>query len=180
MHPTAPDETALVAAFQTRQPGALETVYDKYAAALYGIIHKIVREDAVAEDLLQDVFVRIWRNAESYSAEKGRFFTWMLNIARNASIDYLRSATNKSRANIQNVEDSVGILERANPVRMDVDHIGLRELLDKLEPEQRLLIEMAYFQGFSQAELAEELNIPLGTIKSRMRIALRNLRNWMS
>jgi RNA polymerase sigma-70 factor, ECF subfamily len=180
MHPPAHDETALVAAFQTRQAGALEIVYDKYAAALFGIIHKIVRDDAVAEDLLQDVFVRIWRNAESYSAEKGRFFTWMLNIARNASIDYLRSATNKSRANIQNVDDTVSIIERTNPVRMDVDHIGLRELLDKLEPEQRLLIEMAYFQGFSQAELAEELNIPLGTIKSRMRLALRNLRNWMS
>jgi RNA polymerase sigma-70 factor (ECF subfamily) len=180
MHHSVPDETALVVAFQTRQPGALETVYDKYAAALYGIIHKIVRDDAIAEDLLQDVFVRIWRNAESYSSEKGRFFTWMLNISRNAAIDHLRSSAHKSRANIQNIEDSVGIIERSNPSRMDVDHIGLRELLDKLEPDQRVLIEMAYFQGFSQAELAEELNIPLGTIKSRMRIALRNLRNWMT
>lgn len=180
MTPIAANEAALVKAFQLRQEGALETVYDRYSAALYGIIHKIVRDEDVADDLLQDVFVRIWRNAEAYSAEKGRFFTWMLNIARNAAIDHLRSRAHKDKSFIQSIDDSVGMVERSNPERMEVDHIGVKELLDKLEPDQRVLIEMAYYQGYSQSELAEELNLPLGTVKSRMRIALKVLRKWMT
>ena len=173
------DESALVKALQTREAGALERLYDLYADALHGIILRIVNDPEVASDTLQEVFVKIWRNAEGYDAQKGRLFTWMVNIARNAAIDHLRSKGHKSRANIQGLQDSVGMIERSHPVTMDVDHIGLKELMERLEPEQSSLLEMAYFQGFSQADLAEELNLPLGTVKSRMRAALKLLRQWI-
>jgi RNA polymerase sigma-70 factor (ECF subfamily) len=174
------DETALVNAFRNRSDGALSELYDRYAPAMYGIIKRMVADTAVADDLLQEVFVKVWRNAERYDPESGRLFTWLVSIARNAAIDYLRSKTHKSKGLIQNVDDSVGMIERARPEVMEVDFIGMRELLEKLDPDQRTLIEMAYFQGYSQSELSETLGIPLGTIKSRMRAGLKVLRSWIS
>lgn len=153
-------------------------LYDNYSAALYGVIERIVTDSAVAEDVLQDAFVKIWKNFLSYSPEKGRLFTWMMNIARNVAIDALRSRHQKQSKNIQSLDTFVG-LEKGATKMEQLDFIGIDTALQKLKPEQLELIQLAYFQGYTQEEIAEETNVPLGTVKTRIRTALQILRQQL-
>lgn len=151
-------------------------LYDNYARALLGVIKKVIPDDDVAEDVLQDSFVKIWNNKSMYDASKGRLYTWMLNIVRNTSIDYMRSRQNKLDEKIQRGENVVYEVNRVNKVEQNTDRIGLRAVVDTLKEDQRKLIDMAYFEGYTQEEIAEELAIPLGTVKTRVRAALMVLR----
>ena len=171
-------EQELVAALKGRQEGAFSYLYDHYAAALYTIVKQIVQNSETASDVLQDVFVNIWRKIDSYDASKGRLFTWMLNIARNASIDTLRSRTFQNAQKNQEITESV--LSMSGPsVLANIDSIGLMKHLQKLKPEYRVLIELAYFKGYTQEEIAEIEDIPLGTVKTRVRKALIQLRSFL-
>lgn len=158
---------------------ALDQAYLKYSAALYGVLHKILRSEEAAGDVLQDTFVKIWLNISRYDASKGTFFTWMLNIARNSAIDLLRSKGHKNAAKGVLLEDALPAVNRQVSVTQAVDSIGLREKVLGLPPELRLMIEMQYFLGYTQSEVAEELQMPLGTVKTRTRTALAELRRWM-
>lgn len=173
-------ERLLVERIRKRDEQALAELYDAYSGALYGVILKVVQVEEVAADILQEVFVKIWQKMDAYNAKKGRLFTWMLNISRNRAIDYLRSNAGKYQSRVRSIEDFVHRIETAHPTEQKVDYIGLREVVDKLAPEHRILIEKVYFLGFTQAEVAKELDIPLGTVKSRIRIAMRELRKRMS
>jgi RNA polymerase sigma-70 factor (ECF subfamily) len=155
-----------------KDQAAIALIYDYYAPALYGTILRIVRSEAVAEDVLQDTLVKVWRYADRYNAQQGRLFTWLINIARNTAIDAYRSKAYRQQSENQGLEiavDQVGHFE-------STDHIGLRELLQTIDPKHRELIDLAYFQGYTQTEIAEELQLPLGTVKTRMRSALQSLR----
>lgn len=148
-------------------------LYDNYAGALYSTIVGIVSDTELANDVLQEVFVKIWRQIDSYDAKKGRLFTWMLNIARNASIDTIRSkGFQNSRANRELTEN---VYENAGSVETKTDTIGLRKIVAQLKEEWRVLVELSYFQGYTQDEIAGILQIPLGTVKTRMRSALQQL-----
>lgn len=170
-------EEQLVAALKNKNREAVGILYDKYSSLLFGIIARIVKSDETAEDLLQEVFVKIWKNIDSYDSAKAKLVTWMGNIARNLAIDKIRSKDYKNSQQNHDIEDYVNIIEESSSTGFNPDHIGVKEMIDKLPKEHRILIEMIYFQGFTQAETAEKLGIPLGTVKTRIRSAINNLRN---
>jgi RNA polymerase sigma factor (sigma-70 family) len=125
---------------------------------------------------LHDVFLKVWNKIEDYDASKGRFFTWMLNIARNLAIDKLRSKENKVRSKTDDLSGYVNIEDDGYREHHQSEHIGVREVVAKLPEEQKFLIEKMYFEGYSQSEIAEEYNIPLGTVKTRVRAGMTKLR----
>jgi len=170
-------ESELVQLLKQRQQHAFSYLYDHYSGALLSVIAGIVPDAALAEDVLQDVFVKIWRQIESYDATKGRLFTWMLNIARNASIDTLRSKGFQNSR--QNREMTENVYDAAGTVSTNTDVMGLRKVVHQLKPEYKVLIELSYFEGFTQDEISKMLDIPLGTVKTRLRTALMQLKQQL-
>ena len=169
-------EQELVARLQRNDRAAYEYLYDNYSSALYGVIHRIITDEETANDVLQEAFLKIWNGIKSYDSGKGKLFTWMLNISRNMAIDKTRSKDfNNSRKN-QSTENVVNQVGRLTTENIKPDHIGLAELVAKLDPNEKLLIDLMYFKGYTQAEIAEEYNMPLGTVKTRLRSATMNLR----
>lgn len=167
-------------ALKERNNQAFSFLYDHYAGALYNIIKQIVTDSPeLADDVLQEVFINIWRKIDTYDQTKGRLFTWMLNIARNASIDLLRSKGYQNSKKNQELPEIV-YKGAANQAELQhVDGIGLKKILEKLRPEHRVLVELAYFKGFTHDEIAEIQRIPLGTVKTRIRNALLQLREYL-
>ncbi len=168
-------EEQLVEGLQNRNQQAFAYLYDNYAGALNGVIYKLVDNKELAEDILQEAFVKIWNNFSSYDASKGRLFTWMLNLTRNLTIDTLRSKGYKKQSKISADENSVSNLAD-NTTAEKFDAMGIRKHLNNLKPEQRGIIDMAYFKGYTQDEISKEMGIPLGTVKTRMRSAILELR----
>lgn len=167
--------TDLVQRLQKGDKNAFGEIYDIYAPSLYGIICKIIRSEETARDLLQDIFIKIWEHACLYDSEKGSLFTWMLNIARNTSIDKLRRIKKEGKAEILSSDILVSI-EKEQHHTIKTNLLGLKELVGRLSPEQRLIIEYIYFNGYTQQEVADEFGIPLGTVKTRTRNAVNELR----
>jgi RNA polymerase sigma factor (sigma-70 family) len=172
-------EQELVARLKDRDNAAFAYLYDHYSGALYNIIMQVLSDAEQASDVLQEVFVNIWRKIELYDPGKGRLFTWMLNIARNASIDTLRSKNYQNSRKNQSIEDNVDTLRPGDTTQLGVDTIGLRKVLEKLKSDHRTLIELAYFKGYTHEEIAELEKIPLGTVKTRIRNALMQLRAYL-
>jgi len=170
-------EPELIDLLKLRQQTAFSYLYDNYASALYGIIVSIVPDRELANDVLQEAFVKIWKQVSTYDASKGRLFTWMMNIARNASIDMLRSK-NYQRSQ-QNRELTETVYEKRGSTSTNVEQIGLRKLVNSLKEDYRILLELAYFEGLTQDEISKMLNMPLGTVKTRLRTALIQLRELM-
>jgi RNA polymerase sigma-70 factor, ECF subfamily len=168
------NEAELVRMLKRRTPSAFNYLYDNYSASLYTVILSILQDKELANDTLQEVFIKIWRQIEQYNPDKGRLFTWMVNISRNASIDILRSKDYHSQK--QNRELTENVYNAANTVNIETDKIGLHKLISNLKEEQKVLVELAYFQGYTQDEISKFLNIPLGTVKTRLRSALIQLR----
>lgn len=169
-------QDALILELQNGNPRAFERIYDLYSESTYGIIFSIIREEKIAEEVLQDVFLKIWEKAPSYNSEKGRFFTWILNIARNAAIDKIRSKSFKNNQQNLKADNFVNILEDKTNFAESVDSIGLKKYIDKLKPVCKKLIDYLFFRGYTQKETSEELNMPLGTVKTRNRMCIEQLR----
>jgi len=170
------NEQELVSLLKDRDNRAFAYLYDNYSGALYGIILQILDNTELSNDVLQEVFINIWRKIESYDPSKGRLYTWMLNIARNASIDTLRSKSFQNSQKNQSFPENVDVLSAGTSLP-NIDNIGLRKTLEKLKSEQRVLIDLAYFKGYTHEEIADIEGIPLGTVKTRIRTALQQLRN---
>ncbi|NNV57491.1 RNA polymerase sigma factor [Limnovirga soli] len=167
-------ETELVLLLKERDQSAFGYLYDNYSGALFNIVLAIIPDRELASDVLQEVFVKIWRQVALYDATKGRLFTWMMNIARNASIDVLRSKSyNNSQ---QNRELTENVYANAGTTVTNTDKIGLRKVVHSLKDEYKILVELSYFEGYTQDEISKMLNIPLGTVKTRLRNALLQLR----
>ncbi|HLG41338.1 MAG TPA: sigma-70 family RNA polymerase sigma factor [Chitinophagaceae bacterium] len=168
-------ESELVASLQQRNEKAFSYLYDNYSGALYGAINSIVTNTETANDVLQDVFINIWKKIESYDPTKGRLFTWMLNVARNAAIDKIRSRgfrdSIKNQPLSEHVDNNAG-----SSVNPSVSDVGLKKMISALKEEQRVLIDLSYFQGFTHEEIARAMDMPLGTVKTRIRTALTQLR----
>jgi RNA polymerase sigma-70 factor (ECF subfamily) len=167
------EEGELINLLKQRDEQAFGYLYDNYAGALYGVVKQIVTDLEVGNDVLQEVFVSIWKKIDTYDSSKGRLFTWMLNIARNAAIDKTRSKNYQQALRQQPIDDN----ELSHPVvRPGFDDYGLKKVILKLKDEQRLLIDLSYYQGFTHDQIAKALNIPLGTVKTRLRSAVTQLR----
>ena len=170
------EEIELVNALRQKENDAFTYLYDHYSPALYGVIRQIVVDVEVSNDVLQETFVNIWRRMDSYDETKGRLFTWMLNIARNAAIDKTRSrGFQQSQKQVSLNGDAI-----QPGVRPGVDDFGLKKLICKLKDEQRQLIDLSYFQGYTHEQIAQALHMPLGTVKTRIRSALSQLRALLS
>jgi len=172
-------EDQVVAGLQQRKEHIFSYLYDNYAAVLNGIILRTIQNSHCAEDLLQEVFTKIWYNIDSYDKNKGRLCTWMITLTVNHTIDFARSRQFKVRKQT----DSGDIADKevnGHPFKPEkFDGLGIKKNIDKLKPEYIQLINMAYFDGLTQNEISKELGMPLGTVKTKLRTAILQLRKTM-
>lgn len=166
----------LITKFQQKDQKAFEELYTMYGESMQGVIYNIVRDQKIAEELTQDVFIKVWNNASSYSADKGRFFTWILNIARNTAIDKTRSKAFKNARKNLDAEYFVDILQTSDSLDDQTDAIGIKHFVSKLAKKCIEVIELLYFKGYTQKETSEALNMPIGTVKTRNRNCIKELR----
>lgn len=169
-------EEELLALLRSKSEKGFSYLYDHYSAALHGIILRITGDEERAGDVLQDSFIKIWKNIDTYERGRGTLFTWMLNVARNSAIDSNRSKHVKYQIQIE--ERVVDNHNKIDPAQ-ETDLIGLKETVSRLRPEYQKLIEFIYMKGFTQQEYSDEFEIPLGTVKTRTRSALQELRNLL-
>lgn len=169
----------LVELVQQGNQNAFAELYDNYSAALFGVVTKIVKSEEVAGDVLQDAFVKIWRNINKYDSKKGSIFTWMLNISRNTAIDYYRKNSKMVHQEIQTVASDVSDKSKIQ-TNQNTDIIGISDKLDKLDKDYQFIIQYLYFEGYTQQEISDEFNIPLGTVKTRARTAIKKLKDYLT
>ena len=168
-------EQEIIRLLQQRDEKAVGLLYQYYAGALYGIISRMIPTKEIAEEVLQDVFVKIWQHADRYESSKGRLFTWLAQITRNAALDRVRSAAYRKGQKTDTLSSSVSNSSSVSE-EMSFKDDGLRKVIESLDEKYRTLIDFAYFQGYSQSEIAEALELPLGTVKTRLRSAVNHLR----
>lgn len=168
----------IIEEFKAGNELALAYLYDHYSRALFGVGLRILNDPTLTEDLLQESFVKIWENREKFDESKASLYTWMLNICRNKAIDKLRSRGHKNQQQNRLLDKHVYNLK--SKYTQDPQHIGLNELVEKLPAEQSEIIQLSFFEGYTQKEIAEECGIPLGTVKSRARAALQKLKKYFN
>jgi RNA polymerase sigma-70 factor (ECF subfamily) len=171
------DDEQLISAIKRRDQAALLQLYQRYADYVYSIAYRVLDDQTDAEECLQDVFLRVWQRIDQYEAERGAFATWLAGIARNMAIDRLRRTARRVKISEALLSDeaqpTMTFLEDwADRERAE----SLRTMIERLPPEQVQVIALSYYGGMTQAEIAEHLGIPLGTVKTRLRTALRKLR----
>uniref|UniRef100_UPI00404B9941 RNA polymerase sigma factor n=1 Tax=Flavobacterium sp. TaxID=239 RepID=UPI00404B9941 len=170
------EQELLVKELLKKDNNSFTLLYDNYSKSLYGVIYNLIRNKEEAEDVLQEVFVKIWSNIDSYNESKGRLYTWMLNIARNTTIDKLRSKGYNNNQKNLSADNFVYMLEDNSKTMNRIDAIGIKKFIDKLKPKCIQIIELLFFQGYTQQEASEELEIPLGTVKTNNRNCMNELR----
>jgi RNA polymerase sigma-70 factor (ECF subfamily) len=175
----AQDDEDLIGRLQKRDPGALGELYDQYGRLAYSLILRVVRDTGVAEDLVQETFLRVWNRVQGFDAKKGALGPWLLAVARNRAIDYLRSTTGRARNSLEleATEHPALFSDMEKDLLLSDKARRLKAAIQKLSPKQREVIELAYFEGLSQTEMAERMGQPLGTVKTWVRTALKNLRD---
>ena len=152
---------------------AITLLYENYSDSLFGVIKKIITDDDTARDVLQESFVKIWRYSKKYDSNKAKLFTWLYRIAYNTAIDKVRSLKNKTSKEVQMETSSVYKI-RSNELNQDV--LDIKTHLKTLDEKYQIVINALFFEGMTQQEASDELDIPLGTIKSRLKIGLRELK----
>lgn len=174
----AEGDAELVVRLQRRDPQALAELYDRYGRLVYSLIVRVVRDGALAEDLVQETFLRVWNRAQGFDAQRGAIGPWLLAVARNRAIDYLRSASGRERnaLELEEVDHPSLYTDMERDILASDKARVIRAALEKLAPNQREVIELAYFEGLTQTEMAERMGQPLGTVKTWVRTALKNLR----
>ncbi len=177
------DDAELVRRLKSREARAMSVLYDRFGRISYSLIYRMVRDPGVAEDLVQETFLRIWNRVHSFDAERGALGPWVLAVARNRAIDYLRSTDARMQAGLVDLEK----LERAAAFNdLDTSALSLdrarrlQSAFQKLTANQKQVIELAYYEGLSQTEMAERLKQPLGTVKTWTRAALKILRDELA
>lgn len=175
----AGSDVELIERLQRHDPQALADLYDRYGRLVYSLILRVVRDSGTAEDLVQETFLRVWNRAQGLDSNKGSIGPWLLAVARNRAIDYLRSAGGRER-------NALEFEETDHPaLYTDMEHDlitsdsarRIKTAMERLSPNQRQVIELAYFEGLSQTEMAQRMGQPLGTVKTWVRAALKNLRD---
>jgi len=174
------DDRALAERLKRREPAAMGELYDRFGRLAYSLIYRIVRDVGIAEDLVQETFLRVWNRSQAFDTERGALGPWLLAVARNRAIDYVRSAGGRMARGSLELEQAEHPSVFAN---FEADLLSqdrarrVRGALERLNENQRHVIELAYFEGLSQTEMAERMGQPLGTVKTWVRSALKNLRD---
>ncbi len=169
-------ESQIIALLQNADVRAIDLIYEKYANALFGMLVVILKDEIQAQDALQVSLVKIWKSGATFDPNKSRLFTWMLNVCRNTALDVLRSKENKNKNQNRNIDDVVRLIDCHTSFTINTDMIGLEKIVQILPEDQQQLINLIYFQGYTQAEVAEYIPMPLGTVKTKLRAAMMFLR----
>lgn len=174
------EDPDLARRLKNRDPQAMADLYDRYGRITFALIFRVVRNEAVAEDLVQETFLRVWNRVHAFDHEKGALGPWVLAVARNRAIDYLRSVEGRMAQSAFELEklEQPGLFVNMENSILNMDRVrALRGAFEKLTPNQRLVLELAYYEGLSQTEMADRLKQPLGTVKTWVRTALKLLRD---
>jgi RNA polymerase sigma-70 factor (ECF subfamily) len=169
-------EAALIEALQKHDSQAFQYLYSNYKGALFTVILQIISNRDMAEDVLQEAFVMAWKNIDKYDSAKGRLFTWLYNVTRNCAINTTRSKNYKTSQKNDSFDNYVNYLDENQPYVININQIGLRKQVHLLREDYKNVLELSYFNGFTHEEISKILNIPTGTIKTRLRNALIELR----
>lgn len=169
------DNDKLILLLQKRDQRAIAFILEKYGDAMYGVIYNMVHSEAIAKDLMQDACVKIWKNGSLYDPKKGRLLTWLLRIARNTTLDKIRTDKFKREQTSESIEQTV-YNSVAHSEELKIKDVGLERVLGRLDEKYRKVIDLIYLQGYTHKEATEALHISLGTVKSRIKIAIRKLR----
>ncbi len=170
------EEKSIISGLKARNKQTVEYVYDHYSGALFAVICRIIPDKDIAEEVFHDAFIKITRRIDSYDETKGRLYTWMANVCRNAAIDKTRSKEFSEYRKTNTIDDYVYGLESQSGTSEMVDGIGVKELVEHLNEEQKFIVDCIYFKGYTHTEVSEEFDIPLGTVKSRIRAAINVLK----
>lgn len=170
------EEQEIIAGLKARDRKTVEYLYAKYSRALFVVITRILSDKDIAEEVFHDAFIKITNKIDSYDESKGRLYTWMSNICRNSAIDKSRSKEFSEKRKTNTIDDYVYGLESQSGTADLVDGIGVRELMGTLNDEQKFIVDCIYFKGYTHTEVSEEYDIPLGTVKSRIRAAINVLK----
>jgi RNA polymerase sigma-70 factor, ECF subfamily len=181
-HDEAALDAMLVRQVLQRDMRAFEQLYDRHCRLVYGLVFRIVQQGGTAEEVVQDVFLQLWRNASQYEAARGPFLPWLLTMARNRALDTLRLKSERQRRREDQTEELPGIcavpeFEKHLDEKRRASRV--RELMTALQPQQKRAIELAYFEGLSHTEIADALKEPLGTVKSWIRNGLLRIREGL-
>ena len=166
-------EQHIIGLLKVEDKKAISLIYENYSDALYGVIHKIIKDPDLAQDVLQETFIKVWKKAKTYDASKAKLFTWLYRIARNTAIDKYRSTSSKFEKEIQIEESNV---YKLSVMSLNQDTIDLKKHIAALDSKYQIVLNALFFEGMTQQEASDELEIPLGTIKSRLKIGLRELK----
>ncbi|MBU1372937.1 MAG: sigma-70 family RNA polymerase sigma factor [Bacteroidetes bacterium] len=172
------EEAELVEALKSQKKVGADALYEMYAGSLMGIVSRVISDTEIAEDVLQETFVKIWNSIQQYDPTKGRLFTWMVNVARNLAIDKVRSKDYRNHSKNQDLENHVNDIDETRNSTYKPELLGVKNLVQKLRPEQQIIVDMIYFKGYTHVEVADELAIPLGTVKTRLRMGIIELRKY--
>lgn len=171
------DDTILLQHIANRNQAAFTVLYERYGSAVYGLAMQVLSSPSLAEEVSQDSFMKVWNNPQQYDPKKGRFISWLLTVTRYTAIDRIRAekrqvTSDATPVEYTNIESKLGIPH--DPLRRDGQLI--QKFLTQIPPEQAILVKLGFLQGMTHAELAEKLDLPLGTVKTRVRLGLQKLR----
>jgi RNA polymerase sigma-70 factor (ECF subfamily) len=181
LEPGAPSDTDLMRGVQEEDPDALSQLYDRYNGILKALILRVIHNEAEADDLLQEIFMEIWRQAKNFSAQKGKPLGWMVTLARRRAIDGLRKKQAYARAGerlqseIAQQPDAWVSNSTEEEINLGDTRVLVRGVINSLPPAQQQAIELAFFRGMSQREIAADTNTPLGTVKTRLELGLKKI-----
>jgi len=176
-----PSDIELLHAIARSDEQALASLYDRYRVILFGLLMRILNSREEAEDVLQDVFLQVWRRASDFDELRGKPFTWLVTLARSRAIDRLRTLTARSRAAAGSANDPTEAVSDAVADTFRSEQRGIvSRALTQLPEEQKILLILAYFEGLTQCEIAKRLGAPLGTVKTRMRSGMIKLRELLA
>lgn len=169
-------EDMLVVGLKNNDRMAMSALYQMYSDSLYKVISTIVVIEEVAQDLLQETFIKIWKSFGMYDARKGRLYTWMARLARNLSIDYLRSSNHRNAVACEDLAEVGQQVDMTFQTNYNPELIGVKDMTKILNSDQKSALELVYFKGYTHVQAAEELNITLGILRSRLQSSINELR----
>jgi RNA polymerase sigma factor (sigma-70 family) len=169
-------EQELVLSLKQKDESAFSYLYDNYSAALNGVIYAMVGDVTLSEDILQEAFLKIWKNIDAYDDTKGKLYTWMRRLTHNLTLDNLKSNQHKYQQKVAKDEMAVVNIQVTDSVMGKLDSLDFKKKLDTLDPKQRQIIDLSYYQGYTQEEIAAQLDMPVGTVKTKIRAAIIELR----
>jgi RNA polymerase sigma factor (sigma-70 family) len=171
-----PTENQLILALKNMESGAMNDLYQMYSDSLYRVISTIVQIEEVAQDILQETFIKIWKSFSQYDPSKGKLYTWMARLAKNLAIDYLRSVNHRNYAANEDFSILTQQIDQKFQVSYNPEIIGVKDMIHLLNVDQKVALDLIYFKGYTHVQAADELKITVGILRSRLQSAIALLR----